>query len=258
MVVYVQPPAQDPNDGAMVPYTPQNAQVLQNRLQNHVPPSTLARVMDAFKIAGKLSLDLWRAAPYLFGACAAYGVYRGVCQAANAAIEGVTDTREAERAWQTQQQYPDSIVIRNDDGSYSQLRDGSDASHSRMMINTLWSMYDGETRSNIGAIDFSKITPAEFQAILDKRKDASDADKGLVQRVTGSVSAERLLQDFRDLQKKAQTELRDRVADREAEREKLCQQNPAACAIRWVGETAVAPWVDILRYGQGVYYGPGG
>ena len=192
------------------------------------------------------------------GACAAYGVYRGVCQAANAAIEGVTDTREAERAWQTQQQYPDSIVIRNDDGSYSQLRDGSDASNSRMMINTLWSMYDGETRSNIGAIDFSKIKPAELQAILDKRKDARDADKGLVQRDTGSVSAERLLQDWQDFQKKSQAEIRDRVADREAEREKLCQENPLACAFRWTAETVAAPWLDILRYGHGVYNGPRG
>ena len=240
------PHDQDPNDGDMVPYTPQNAQILRNNLQNKVPPTTLTRILDAFKVAGEVTKTLWKIKqPLLFGIAGLLAASY-VETAGKATVAGVTGDQKVEKLWKEIRSNPNLITYKDIDGNIKWLRDPDcESSTWSMMANTMKSSLDGKTRTNTCALDINTITQETLNRIYLRDADPS-SNNGVVEVPT--------VEDVREALRQSQDEVWRSKRRKDAEIQQECRDNSLACWGRYLGDAATAPgksWWEWAKYKLG-------
>ena len=236
---------QDPNDGAMVPYTPQNAQILRNNLQNKVAPTTLSRIMDAFKVFGEVSKVLWKFKEPLALGIASMMTASYVQTAANATVAGVTNDRQIENVYNAIRSNPNLWTYRDKDGNYRWLLDKkNEPTYWKMMSNTMKSIVDKKVRTNTGAYEIDRLTQEDLDVIFGKNPDDPSISKGVVAVPT--------VEEVQYAVRQSQDEAARQYHQKQAERQKECRDNKLACAGRYAGEALTLPVKNLWKIARGV------
>ena len=213
-------------DVKMVPYSPENERELRKRLQNEVPPTTLDRVMDDFRVLGKVSSVLWEFRTPLIVGIASLMTASYVKVAKDAGIGGFTGDRQVENVFRQTQAAPEALTYLGPDGRYYTMLDPDCTPRIwKTVRNTALTLWDGQNRDleNACFLNLDKINQEEYQKKALTRASAQGT----------AVVAVDNLQDARIHRKIARTEIHDRKREQDEQANREYRDNKAAYAARY-------------------------